>query len=90
MTSLRQLPICFACAPHAKELLWYNAAEGIWNEAQGGNGSTLLRHYVTIMLQRLLTTYSTRKARRFQLENVASISATRRFAKALRPASAPI
>jgi hypothetical protein len=55
--------------PHAKELLWYNAAEGIWNEAQGGNGSTLLRHYITMMLQRLLTTYSTRKARRFQLED---------------------
>ena len=59
----------FRLCPHAKELLWYNAAEGIWNEAQGGNGSTLLRHYITLMLQRLLTTYSTRKARRFELED---------------------
>jgi hypothetical protein len=59
----------FRLCPHAKELMWYNAAEGIWNEAQGGNGSTLLRHYVTTMLQRLLKTYSTRKARRFELED---------------------
>ena len=59
----------FRLCPHAKELLWYNAAEGIWNEAQGGNGSTLLRHYITMMLQRLLTTYSTRKARRFEFED---------------------
>jgi hypothetical protein len=59
----------FRLCPHAKELLWYNSAEGVWNEAQGGNGSTLLRHYVTMMLQRLLTTYSTRKSRRFQMED---------------------
>ena len=58
----------FRLCPQARELIWYDTEQAVWQDAAGGNGSMRLKHYSTMMLQRRLATYHCRKARRFELE----------------------
>ena len=59
----------FILCPHARELMWYDPRQAVWHEAAGGNGSALLKEYITIILQRRITTYSTIKDNLFQLDD---------------------
>ena len=56
--------------PNSRELIWYDAPKGIWNESQGGSGSLLLKDYIAKVLQRRLTTYSCRRSSRFHFDEV--------------------
>ena len=56
--------------PNSRELVWYDAPKGVWNESQGGNGPLLLKDYITKVIQRRLTTYSCRRSSRFQFEEL--------------------
>jgi hypothetical protein len=60
----------FLLCPHARELLWYDPQRAVWHEAAGGNGSALVKEYITLILQRLITTYSVCKEHRFQVDDV--------------------
>ena len=55
---------------NSRDLVWYDSAAGVWNEAQGGNGSVLLKDYITKVLQRRLTTYSCRRSSCFHLDEL--------------------
>jgi hypothetical protein len=58
----------FVLCPRAKELMWYDPKHAVWQEAAGGNGSALLKEYITTILQRRLSPYSVEKHARFQIE----------------------
>jgi hypothetical protein len=58
----------FVLCPRARELMWYDPKHSVWHEAAGGNGSALLKEYITIILQRRVSPYSVCDKARFQIE----------------------
>jgi hypothetical protein len=50
----------FLQCPASSELLWYEVHEATWHEAAGGNGKVHLRDYITLILQRRITSYTFR------------------------------
>jgi hypothetical protein len=60
----------FLLCPASRELMWYDPRQAVWHEAAGGNGSVLLKDYITIMLQRRVTTYTVCKEHRFNVDEV--------------------
>jgi hypothetical protein len=50
----------FLQCPASSELMWYDVGPATWHEAAGGNGKVHLRDYITLILQRRITSYTIR------------------------------
>ena len=59
----------FKLCPHSRELMWFDPSSSTWMEAAGGNGSGLLREYITDVLQSKVRNYGLSTEDRFLPES---------------------